>query len=67
MRIITFSSFSQSAKPLFKQLKILQIESISKLELAKIMYGCNNGQIPVRIEQLLTKTSKIHQINTNKQ
>ena len=37
---------------------------MSKLELAKIMYGCNNGQIPVRIEHLFTKTSKVHQYNT---
>ena len=43
IRITTFSSFRQSAKPLFKQLKILNIESMSKLELAKIMYRCNNG------------------------
>ena len=64
MRIITFSSFRQSAKPLFKQLKILNIESMSKLELAKIMHGCNNGQIPVRIEQIFTKSSKVHQYNT---
>ena len=33
MRIITFSSFRQSVKPLFKQLKILSIESMSKLKL----------------------------------
>ena len=64
MRIITFSCYRLSAKPLFKQLKILNIESMSKLELAKIMYGCNNGQIPIRIEQLFTKTSKVHQYNT---
>ena len=36
---------------------------MSKLEIAKIMCGCNNGQIPVRIEQLFTKTSKVHQYN----
>ena len=64
MRIINFSSFRQSAKPLFKQLKILNIESISKLKLAKIMHGCNNGQIPVRIEQIFTKSSKVHRYNT---
>ena len=37
---------------------------MSKLELVKIMYGCNNGQIPERIEQLFSKTSKVHQYNT---
>ena len=48
MSIKTFSSFIQRVKPLFKQLKILNIERMSKLKLAKILYGCNNGQIPVR-------------------
>ena len=37
---------------------------MSKLELAKIMYECNTGQIPIRIKQLFTKTSKVHQYNT---
>ena len=64
IRIITFSSFKKSAKPWFKQLKVLNIESKSKLEYPKIMYGYNNGQIPIRIEQLYTKTSKVYQYNT---
>ena len=61
---ITFSSFRQSAKPLSKQLKISNIENMCKLELLKIMFGCNNGQILVRIEQLFTKSSKVQQYNT---
>ena len=36
---------------------------MSKLKLAKIVYGCNNGPIRVRIEQLFTKTSKLHRYN----
>ena len=39
---------------------------MSKLELVKFMYGCNNGQIPVINEQVFTKTSKVHQFNTRK-
>ena len=35
-----------------------------KLELDKIMYGCNNEKFPVRIEQLFEKVSKVHQYNT---
>ena len=37
MWIITFSSFRQIAKPLFKQPKILNKENMCKLELAKIL------------------------------
>ena len=64
MRIITLSSFRQSAKPLFKLLKTLNIESMSTLEFAKIMYGRNDGLIPIRIEQIFTKTSTVYQYNT---
>ena len=42
MKIITFSSFRQRAKPLFKQVKVLNTKKMSKLELAQIMCGCNN-------------------------
>ena len=63
MKIITFTSFRQSAKLLFKHLKKLNVESMSKVELAKITYGCDNGQIPIRVKQLFTKTSKVRQFN----
>ena len=40
---------------------------MSKLELAKIIYGCNNGQIPLRIEHLFTKHLKHTNTTPDKQ
>ena len=68
MKIISFGSFRRSAKSMFKQLKILNVENMCKRKLAKIMHECNNGQIPIKIEQLyLQRHRKYTNITPDKQ
>lgn len=64
MRIITFSNYKHSAKPLLKKLQILNLENMCKLEVGKIMFGCHHGHIPSKLVKLFTKSNKIHSYNT---
>ena len=59
-RVITFSDFRASSKPLFFQLKLLPIYDIYKFNVATYMYKIINGLIPVLNHQRFALKSNIH-------
>jgi len=65
LRIITFSNFRENAKPLLKKFQILNVENMCKLELGKLMYLYENGQMLQHLIKLFTKTSNIHEYSYN--
>jgi len=64
LRIINFSNIRESAKPLLKKFQILNVLNMCKLEIDKLLYLYENGQMPQRFIKLFTKTSNIHEYNT---
>ncbi|MFZ2538156.1 MAG: reverse transcriptase family protein, partial [Oscillospiraceae bacterium] len=63
-RLITFSAFRATTKPLFLQLKLLTIYNIYKFQLATYMYRILNSLIPALDHHNFKTGSTIHDYNT---
>jgi hypothetical protein len=63
-RLITFSDFSAPSRPLFKQLRLLTVWNIYKLQLAVYMYKIKNNIIPFLDHHKFPIGSDIHNYNT---
>ena len=63
-RLITFSSFTASWKPLFLQLKLLNIYNIYKYQLVIYMYKVLNHLIPSLDHHLFRNGSSVHSHDT---
>ena len=66
IRAITFSKSFSSMTALYKNLNILKLEDIYKLELAKFMYQINYKKVPKIFVDLFTSTTKLHHYETRR-
>ena len=66
IRAITFSKSFSSMTALYKNLNILKLEDIYKLELAKFMYQINYKKVPTIFVDLFTSTTKLHHYETRR-
>jgi len=64
IRIITFSSYRSNSEKLYAQLKILNLNDIYKLEIAKLMHNFKHDCLPSVFNYLFTKLDNIHSYNT---
>ena len=64
VRFMTFSEIDTHSPPLFKELGILNINDMIKLEWCKVIYDFHNNAIPLSLQTLFTYISDIHSYNT---
>ena len=64
IRLITFSSYRSNAEKLYAQLKILNLNDIYKLQIAKLMHKFEHDCLPSVFNYLFTKLDNIHSYNT---
>jgi len=64
IRLIAFSSYRSNAEKLYAQLKILNLNDIYKLQIAKLMHKFKHGCLPCVFNYLFTKLDNIHSYNT---
>ena len=60
IRIVTNSNYNDHTAPLFKELNILNIDDIIKVELAKYMYKFTNNILPLELTKFLKRGNEIH-------
>jgi hypothetical protein len=64
VRIISGAKYNDHTDPLFTKLKILKLEDIHELQIAKYMYALNNGMLPKALINMFTMNNEIHTHNT---
>ena len=64
VRMISRSAFDAHTHPIFKSLKLLKLENIVFLQVAKIMYIYKNGQLPESFKNMFFTGREIHNYNT---
>jgi len=64
IRLINFSSYRSNAEKLYAQLKILNLNDIYKLQIAKLMHKFKHVRLPSVFNYLFTKLDNIHSYNT---
>ena len=64
IRIISRSAFDAHTDPLFKNLKILNLESIYKLQIGKFMYQYRSGLLPYSFNNMFSVTHQVHSYGT---
>jgi len=60
IRLITFSSYRSNTQKLYAQLKILNLNDIHQLQIAKLMHQVKHGCLPSVFNNLFTKLDNIH-------
>ena len=60
IRIITLSKYNAHTEPLFKDVRLLQLEHIFKLACLKFYYKLHKNQLPCNFSGMLTRNSEIH-------
>ena len=60
VRIMSRSAFDAHTDPLFKNLKILNLESIYKLQIGKFMYQYRSGLLPYSFNNMFLVTRQVH-------
>ena len=64
LRCISHTKIKQSVSPKYKQMKILKLYDIHKMELAKFMFKLKNQLLPENFNPLFVSVSAIHKYNT---
>ena len=64
LRICAGKSFDSHTKPLFHELKTLNIFDINKLQTALFMFRHNRNLLPNHFENLFTKHNQVHSYST---
>ena len=64
IRIMSRSAFDAHTDPLFKNLKILNLESIYKLQIGKFMYQYRSGLLPYSFNDMFLVTHQVHSSGT---
>ena len=64
VRIMSRSAFDAHTDPLFKNLKILNLESIYKLQIGKFMYQYRSGLLPYSFNNMFLVTREVHSYGT---
>ena len=60
------SAFDAHTDPLFKHLKILNFESVFKLQIGKFMYQCRSGLLPYSVNNMFSVTHQVHSYGTRR-
>ena len=63
IRAISFTDFSASSGPLFKELNILKFQDIYRSQLASLMWDYDHEHLPVDLNSLFIRCSTIHSRN----
>ena len=63
LRCISHTKIKQSVSPKYKQMKILKLYDIHKMELAKFMFKLKNQLLPENFNPLFVSVSAIHKYN----
>ena len=58
------SAFDAHTDSLFKNLKILNLESIYNLQIGKFMYQCRSGLLPYSFNNMFLLTRQVHSYGT---
>ncbi|XP_068704692.1 uncharacterized protein [Montipora foliosa] len=64
IRIMSKSAFDAHTDPLFKNLKILNLESIYKFQVGKFMYQYRSGLLPDSFNNMFLVTHQVHSYGT---
>jgi hypothetical protein len=64
VRIITTSKYNAHTNPLYKKLKILKLEDIYKLKIAKYMYAFDKQILPSPLMNIISYNRTMHEHNT---
>ncbi len=64
VRIITTSKYNDHTNPLYKKLKILKLEDIYKLKVAKYMYAFDKQILPSPLLDIISYNRNTHEYNT---
>ena len=64
LRSITFSPRRSNLTKLYKKCKILQLDKLYKLEVAKFMFRFYNNALPSQFASVYNNVNKIHSYNT---
>ena len=64
IRIISKSKFDAQTDPLFKELKMLKLDSIIRFHICKLMYLYRHGLLPERFDNMFPLNNEIHSYNT---
>ena len=64
LRCISHTKIKQSVSPKHKQMKILKLYDIHKMELAKFMFKLKNQLLPENLNSFFVSVSAIHKYNT---
>ena len=64
IRCVYGATYNASAAPLYKELNILNIDSMYKLELGKLMYMHSKSELPTALQSIFLVNIDIHEHNT---
>ena len=64
IRMMTFSDRRSKLKPLYKNLNILKLEDMHKLELIKHMCKCKYNKLPSSLQKSYEKAENVHNHST---
>ena len=64
VRIITFKEYNHSSKPLFDNLKILNVYQINYYTIAMLMRQFSNNQLPNSLKNIFRTNEQVHSHNT---
>ena len=64
VRAISKADYKASSKPLFANLKILDVLSIYSLQVSSFMYPYHNDALPIAFTQIFQTGNQIHQYST---
>ena len=65
IRIITSNRYNSHTEPLFKQLNMLNLEDLLKLQQLKFYFKFNQGSLPVYLQNWdITTNAHVHNYNT---
>lgn len=64
VRIITFKEYSHSSKPLFDNLKIMNVFQVNYYNIAMLMRNFSNNQLPISLKNIFRTNNQVHNHNT---
>ena len=64
IRIISNAKYNDHTDPIFKDLKLLKLDDIMEIKIAKYMYALNKQTLPSPLRDIISINSNIHCHNT---
>ena len=59
------TAFDAHTEPLFKNLRILNLKDIYKLQIGKFMYQCESGLLPESFNDMFLVTRQVRQVHSH--